>query len=138
MAEQKDYYKIKAVSAHSLGYFEESPLTFRKLLDEELEQEDKRYLDFGRQVHMRILEPKLFKESYTVLNYELPKSEQQKQFCSIYTENSHLKKEDRLILAYSTAYSTKGKSDDKVLQDATDMYDKVKDYLTYLTICLWD
>lgn len=132
MPEQKDYYKIKAVSSHALSYFEESPLTFRKLLDEELEQEDKRYLDFGRQVHMRILEPKAFKESYTVLNYELPKSEQQKQFCTIYTENPQLKKEDRLILAYTTAYSVKGKSEDKVLQDATDMYEKVKDYLTYL------
>lgn len=133
MPEQKDYFKIKAVSSHSLGYFEESPLTFKKFLEEELKEDDKRYLDFGRQVHMRILEPKKFKESYTVLNYELPKSEQQKQFCTTYVENPHLKKEDRLTLAYNTAYSTKGKSDDKILQDAQDMYDKIKDYLTYLT-----
>lgn len=133
MPEQKDYFKIKAVSSHSLSYFEESPLTFKKFLDEEIEEVDKRYLDFGRQVHMRILEPQRFKESYTVLSYELPKSEQQKLFCAVYVERPHMKKEDRLILAYSTAYSTKGKSDDKILQEAKDMYDKLKDYLTYLT-----
>ena len=130
---EKDYHKIRAVSSHSLANFEESPLTFKKFLEEELEKEDKRYLDFGRQIHMRILEPKLFKDSYTVLNYELPKSEQQKTFCTLYVENSHLSKEERLILAYTNAYSVKGKSDDKVLSDATEMYEKIKDYLTYLT-----
>lgn len=133
MPEQKNYYKIRAVSSHALSYFEESPLTFKKLLDDELEQEDKRYLDFGRQVHMKILEPDEFKKSYTVLDYELPKSEQQKLFCTTYVENKTLNKEDRLRLAYNTAYSTKGKSDEKILQDAKDMYDKIKDYLTYLT-----
>lgn len=133
MSNEKDYFKIKAVSSHSLSYFEESPLTFRKLLDDELEKEDKSYLDFGRQVHMRILEPQKFKDSYTVLNYEVPKSEQQKLFCSTYVEFSKLHREDRLVHAYNTAYSTKGKSNDKILQEATDLYEKMKDYLTYLT-----
>ena len=133
MPEEKDYFSIVAVSSHLLSYYEESPRLFKKKLDGEIEDEKKRYLDFGKQVHMRILEPKRFKDCYTVLNYELPKSEQQKLFCTTYVQNNNLSKEERLINAYSLAYSTKGKSDDKVLQEATDMYNKIKDYITYLT-----
>jgi len=132
MPEEKDYFSINAVSSHSLAYFEESPKLFKKKLDGEVEDEKKTYLEFGKQVHMRILEPKRFKQCYTVLNYELPKSEQQKLFCSTYIDNSHMAKTDRLKTSYTAAYSTKSKSDEKLLQEAEELYVKMRDYLTYL------
>jgi len=127
MPEEKSYYKIKAISSHLLQYFEESPLSFIKQLNNELEEEeDKKYLEFGKQVHMRILEPKRFKQCYTVLDYELPKSEQQKQFCLSVANNKSIEE------AYSEVYSTKGKSDEKILQEAMELGKKLQDYIEYL------
>jgi len=127
MPEEKNYFKIKAISSHLLQYFEESPLSFIKQLNGELEEDDnKKYLEFGKQVHMRILEPKRFKQCYTVLDYETPKSEQQKQFC-LAVANNELVEE-----AYSKSYSVKGKSDEKILQEAIDLESKLQDYIQYL------
>ena len=79
--EEKQYYKEKRISSSSLKYFDQSPLTFKRFLDQEIEQEEKSYLTRGKQIHMAILEPELFRKNYTHLAFETPKSEQQKQFC---------------------------------------------------------
>jgi hypothetical protein len=126
MPEEKDYFKIRGVSSHTLQYFEESPLSFKKKLDEELEEDDKKYLEFGKQVHMRILEPKRFKQSYTVLDYDTPKSEQQKQFCEDYVGNNDL------LVSYSNNYKVTT-SDEKVLVQATLLKDKLSKYIEYLS-----
>jgi hypothetical protein len=78
--EEKQYYKEKRISSSSLKYFDQSPLTFKRFLDQEIEQEEKSYLTKGKQIHMAILEPELFRKNYTHLKFETPKSEQQKQF----------------------------------------------------------
>ena len=129
--EEKQYYKEKRISSSSLKYLEQSPLTFKKFLDSEIEQEEKSYLTRGKQIHMAILEPDLFKKNYTHLEFETPKSEQQKQFCDDYllylsTEQSE---DEALGTAYKNNYKS-AKSDPLV--EANALKDKLTKYIEYL------
>ena len=123
--EEKQYYREKRISNSSLKYFELSPLTFKKFLDSEIEQEEKSYLTKGKQIHMAILEPKEFRKNYTHVTFETPNSAQQKQFCEDYIIN------DNLILSYRNNYKTTAK-DEKVLELATELKDKLSKYIEYL------
>jgi len=150
--EEKQYYKEKRISSSSLKYFEQSPLLFKKFLDSELEQGEKRYLVRGTQIHMAILEPKLFKNNYTYLDFETPKSEQQKQFCEDYIKNytqnieveypkgsnketfegpKVLDEDIILLMSYKNNYKTT-KSDEKALEEAKTLKNKLSKYITYL------
>jgi len=144
--EEKQYYKEKRISSSSLKYFELSPLMFKKFLNSEIEFEEKSYLTKGKQIHMAILEPKLFRKYYTSLDFETPKSEQQKKFCEDYIKlyyenfiihNKTFKKnenfDENLILqiAYKNNYKTTAK-DDKILELAKELLDKLSRYISYL------
>lgn len=133
--EEKQYYKEKRISSSSLKYFEQSPLLFKKFLDSELEQESKKFFEKGKQIHMAILEPEEFKKNFTTLDFEIPKSEQQKQFCEEYIETISKQKkisEDvALINAYKNNYKA-AKSDEKILEDAQTLKNKLIRYIEYL------
>jgi hypothetical protein len=136
--EEKQYYKEKRISSSSLKYFDQSPLTFKRFLDQEIEQEEKSYLTRGKQIHMAILEPELFRSNYTHLEFDIPKSEQQKKFCDYYllylsidSGNDYMDENGSLINAYKDSYKTTGK-DEKILEDAKELKDKLAKYIEYL------
>jgi len=137
--EEKQYYKEKRISSSSLKYFEQSPLLFRRFLDQEIDQEEKQYFNRGKQIHMAILEPKLFKKNYTYLDFETPSSAQQKQFCEDYirylTEfpvtDKIIQPDYALIEAYKNNYKTTSK-DDKILEQSKELKDKLSKYIEYL------
>ena len=142
--EEKQYYREKRISNSSLKYFELSPLTFKKFLDSEIEQEEKSYLTKGKQIHMAILEPKEFKKNYTHVTFETPSSAQQKQFCENYInyltvdfslrddpKADELNEDSSLIAAYKDNYKTTAK-DEKVLVLANELKDKLSKYIEYL------
>jgi hypothetical protein len=132
--EEKQYYKEKRISSSSLKYFEQSPLTFKKFLDQELEQEEKRYLEKGKQIHMAILEPDEFTKNYTTVKFDVPKSEQQKQFCEEYIDflKQNLTEDQALTIAYRNNYKTASKSDIKQLEEAISLRNKLQGYIEYL------
>lgn len=129
--EEKDYYKVKAVSSHSLGNFKISPLYFKKKLDRELEEEPMRFLEKGKKVHMKLLEPDLFEQSYIYLDFDKPKSQQQLQFCEDYISSKQKLADDKALEAYKKNYSSTG-SDDKVKEKAVDLKKQLSKYITYL------
>jgi hypothetical protein len=130
--EEKLYYKEKRVSNSSLHYFEQSPLMFKKFLDGEIEQEEKRYLDRGTQIHMAILEPDEFKKNFTTVDFETPKSEQQKQFCEDYIKMvDKVLENEALLEAYKNNYKSATK-EDKALEDARALKTKLIRYIEYL------
>lgn len=131
--EEKQYYKEKRISNSSLKYFEQSPLTFKRFLDSELDQEEKQYFVRGKQIHMAILEPDEFKKNYTHLDFETPKSEQQKQFCDDYLKYLSLDKDEdtALLNAYRDNYKLV-KKDDIQLNDARILKGKLSKYIDYL------
>ena len=126
----KEYYEIEAVSNTSLSWFEQSPLYFKKLLNKEIEQEDYKYYELGTQIHMFPLEPDEFDKNYIHLDYDTPKTEQQKTFCKRVSIKNHQKKDITNI--YKDIYSTKNKSDEKILKEAEELKEKFKTYFQYL------
>jgi hypothetical protein len=129
---EKEYYSEKRVSSSSLKWFEISPLFFRKMLDKEIEQETKRYFEIGKKIHMKILEPNEFDKNYIYLEYNTPKSENQKKFCEDYITSRAKTKDEKLIYAYKNNYSSDKLSDEKVLEKAKETHKDLTKYITYL------
>jgi hypothetical protein len=133
MISEKQYYADKRVSSSSLKWFLESPKMFRKQLDKEIAQIQKSWLNTGRQIHMSILEPKLFDKSYIYLDYDIPKSQNQKDFCEEYVNLANkFVDEARKTEAYTKAYTTKGKSEDKIKEESQKLYNQLAKYIDYL------
>lgn len=128
---EKEYYSEKRVSSSSLKWFEISPLFFRKMLDKEIEQETKRYFEIGKKIHMKILEPNEFDKNYIYLDYETPKSENQRKFCEDYITCRGDKK-TKLIYAYKQNYTADKLSDEKIIEKATELHKGLSKYVTYL------
>jgi hypothetical protein len=124
---EKQYYRESRVSSSSLKWFKKSPLYFKKVLDEEIKQIQLKWFDLGKQVHMAILEPELFEESYITMEHKVPTSANQKLFCENYMTNGYNEEE-----AYEFAYTIKGKSDKKIKEDATKVFKVLENYITYL------
>lgn len=124
----KDYYKEPRVSNSSLSYFQISPRYFKDKLDGIEEESTPSYFIKGQQTHMYLLEPEEFDKTYVFLDYETPKSAQQKAFCEKFARLRSGKKDEKLVKAYKSAYSTK-ESDEKVLEKATKL---AKDYQSYI------
>jgi len=129
---EKEYYKEKRVSSSSLKWFETSPLFFRKMLDKEIEQEQKRYFEIGKKIHMKLLEPLEFEKNYIYLEYDTPKSENQKKFCEDYITYSSKNKLEKLLYAYKNNYSSDKLSDDKIGEKAEELRKSLSKYITYL------
>lgn len=123
---EKQYYREKRVSSTSLGWFEKSPLYFRKRVDEEIVQAKQRYYELGQQVHMAVLEPVEFDKSYITLEYKVPTSANQKKFCEEYMKNK-----DK-VKAYKKSYKVDKKSDKKIEEESEKVFQELRDYITYL------
>src|SRR4030042_2423728 len=80
----KEYYSLPYISNSTLMWFKKSPLFCYKRMNNEVRDLDASYVDFGKQVHMAILEPEEFDNNYTVLEFNKPTSKQQLEFCNNY------------------------------------------------------
>jgi hypothetical protein len=129
---EKEYYSEKRVSSSSLKWFEKSPLLYRKMLDKEIEYAKKRYLEIGKKIHMKLLEPNEFTKNYIYLDYEIPGTENQRQFAEDYITNRNKDKSIRLIESYKKNYSADKLSDEKILEKAEELQKKLSKYITYL------
>jgi len=115
----KNYYDVKAVSNSSLSWLKDgSPKYFKMKLDGLIKEEKKTYYEKGQQIHMYILEPEEFDKEYIFLNYEKPRSAQQKDFCEKYARLRKGKKNEKLVEAYKHAYTTK-ETEEKILEKAS-------------------
>jgi hypothetical protein len=88
---------------------------------------------------MYILEPHEFNKKYVFLDFDTPTSQQQKDFLSKFANSRKKELEsEKLIRLYKEIYSTKNKSDEKILEEATELKKKFKDYIKYLKISKLD
>ena len=135
----KEYYNIKKVSNSSLQYLKESPKLFKAFIDKELEEVKKSYFEKGTMMHMYILEPQEFDKKYVFLDFDTPTSQQQKDFLNKLAYSRKKESEnDKLIRIYSEIYSTKSKSTEKILEEATELKKKYKNYIKYLKLSTVD
>src|SRR5208283_4368269 len=129
---EKEYYQEKRVSSSSLKWFESSPLFFRKMLDKEIEQETKRYFEIGKKIHMKLLEPEEYEKNYIYLEFDTPKSENQRKFCEDYIQLPYKLAGERMVEAYKRNYNVEKLSEDKIKERADELKRDLSKYITYL------
>jgi len=129
----KDYFKEQKISNSSLSYFQISPRYFKAKWDGLEDEETKPYFEKGQQFHMYLLEPEEFDKQYIFLDYETPRSAQQKSFCENFARYKKGTKDEKLIRAYKDAYTTK-ESDEKILEKATKLANDYQSFIKYIKL----
>lgn len=130
----KPYYEDNTrISNSSIGWFlKKGPLYFRNMLDGKEEGLKLPQLEKGTMIHEYILQPDEFWNDYAILEYEVPKVKQQKDFCdwySIFKDTNPLEDDDKLLLdSYNKAYSNK-LSEDAKLSIAKDFALRYDEYI---------
>lgn len=90
------------------------------------------YLERGTMIHMFILQPNEFWDNYIIINYEAPKSDQQKKFAKTFVDSLELEHDKRVLEAFKAAYSTNGKTEDKMLAEGLEIAEKLSGYIDFL------
>lgn len=129
------YYEDNTrISNSSLGWFKISPRYFKDKLDGKIQDEKVPAFETGTMIHMYILQPDEFWDNYVILDYETPKSKEQRIFCETYAHSTELDHDLRLLEAFNSAYRANGKSDNKKLLEAKEIALKYESYIKYLDI----
>ena len=82
-------------------------------------------------IHEYLLQPEEFQKDYVVWDKSRPSSVQEEMFCQALADSIEIEPNKALISAYKAAYSTSGKSDDKVLSEALKKASTLKDYIDF-------
>jgi hypothetical protein len=130
--ELKERYKGLRIS--SLSYFRISPKYCKDRMDEVIEDLDTSYFDLGTKVHYFVLEPNKFNDLYIYLDFPVPKSEQQKNFCEEFAKLAEKQSEDKAAIEiYKKYYSADKKSDQKILSEAMKIVTNFRKYISYIS-----
>lgn len=131
------YYEDNTrISNSNIGWFiKNGPLYLKRMLDGLEDSLKLPQLEKGSMIHEYILQPDEFWNHYVVLDFEIPKVKQQKDFLEEYNKLvkiNPLESQDKLKLeAYRSAYSNK-KPDNKCIEEAEGLIMCYMDYLEYL------
>lgn len=102
------------------------------MLKGEIEGEKSTAMDRGSMIHEYILQPEEFQKDYVVWNKSRPTSAQQEKFCQALAFSTEIEPNRAILDAYKQAYSTAGKSDDKMLSEGLKIASTLKDYVDFL------
>lgn len=129
----KPYYEDNTrISNSAIGWFlKKGPRFYRDMIDGKEEGLKLPQLERGTMIHEYILQPEDFWNDYVILDYEVPKVKQQKDFCEIYANSLELIEDDKKIAAYKSAYSN-SKSSEIVLKEAIELCNRYANYIKAL------
>ena len=124
------YYQDNTrISNSAIGWFlKKGPRYLRDMLDGKEEGLKLPQLERGTMIHEYILQPDEFWNDYTMLDYEVPKVKQQKDFCEAYATSLELTEDDKKLVAYRNSYSN-NKSLEIVLKEASELCNKYSSYI---------
>lgn len=129
-----DYYSdATRISNSSIGWFlKKGPRYFKDMMDGKEEGLKLPQLERGTMIHEYLLQPEEFWNDYVILDYEVPKVKQQKDFCDWYAVAKiadPLEDNDKLLLdSYNKAYTNK-LSDNAKLLIAKDLVERYSEYI---------
>lgn len=130
-----DYYSDKTrINNSGIGWFLKSPKEFYERTNNGISI-DTASTRFGTDIHCYILQPDEFKRTYKIRDFEAPKIQQQKDFCSAmvcYMKNktfSLSEIRELAIRAYTKSYTTTGKSIKTITTSAIDMLIRYKSFI---------
>ena len=128
------YYEDKTrISNSNIGWFlNKGPAFLHKMLTEDVPEEKNPVLERGTMIHEYLLQPEEFQKDYVVWDKAKPFTVQQKKFCQELANTVEIEPDKAIISAYKEAYSTAGKSEDKMLSEGLKIASTLKDYIDFL------
>lgn len=128
------YYEDKTrISNSAIGWFlNKGPTFLHKMLTENIQEEKNLVLERGTMIHEYILQPEEFQKDYVVWDKSRPSSAQQEKFCQELAFSVEIEPNRAVLSAYKNAYSTAGKSEDKMLSEGLKIASTLKDYIDFL------
>lgn len=128
------YYEDKTrISNSNIGWFlNKGPAFLHKMLTEDVPEEKNPVLERGTMIHEYILQPEEFQKDYVVWDKSRPLSVQQQEFCQALAFSTEIEPNRAILDAYKKAYSTVGKSEDKMLSEGLKIASTMKDYIEFL------
>ena len=128
------YYEDRTrISNSNIGWFlQKGPAFLHKMLTNPPPEEKNSVLERGSMIHMYILQPEEFQKTYVVWDKSRPLSAQQEKFCQELAQTLEIEPNRAILSAYKEAYSTAGKSEDKMLSEGLKIASTLKDYIDFL------
>ena len=128
------YYEDKTrISNSNIGWFlNKGPAFLHKMLTEDIPEEKNPVLERGTMIHEYLLQPEEFQKDYVVWDKAKPFSAQQEKFCQELANTIEIEPNKAILSAYQEAYSTAGKSEDKMLSEGLKIASTLKDYIDFL------
>ena len=128
------YYEDKTrISNSNIGWFlNKGPAFLHKMLTEDVPEEKNAVLERGSMIHMYILQPEEFQKTYVVWDKSRPSSPQQEKFCQALAFSTEIEPNRAILSAFKDAYSTAGRSEDKMLSEGLKIASTLKDYIDFL------
>ena len=128
------YYEDKTrISNSNIGWFlNKGPAFLHKMLTEDVPEEKSQALERGTMIHEYILQPEEFQKDYVVWSKSRPTSAQQEKFCQALVSSTEIEPNRAILDAFKQAYSTAGKSEDKMLSEGLKIASTLKDYIDFL------
>ena len=130
----ENYYSDRTrISNSNIGWFlNKGPTFLHKALTEDIPEEKSQALERGTMIHEYILQPEEFKKDYVIWDKSRPTSAQQEKFCQALALSTEIEPNRAILDAYKQAYSTAGKSEDKMLSEGQKIASTLKDYIDFL------
>ena len=128
------YYEDRTrISNSNIGWFlNKGPAYLHKMLTEDVPEEKNPVLERGTMIHEYILQPEEFQKDYVIWDKSRPSSGQQEKFCQALAFSTEIEPNRAILDAYKQAYSTAGKSEDKMLSEGLKIASTLKDYIDFL------
>ena len=127
------YEDLTRISNSNIGWFlQKGPAYLHKMLTDPPPEEKNPVLERGSLIHMYILQPEEFLKTYVVWDKSRPTSAQQEKFCQALANTIEIEPNKAILSAYKEAYSTAGKSEDKMLSEGLKIASTLKDYIDFL------
>ena len=127
------YEDLTRISNSNIGWFlNKGPAYLHKMLTDPPPEEKNYALERGSLIHMYILQPEEFKNTYVVWDKLKPSSAQQEKFCQELANTVEIEPNKAILSAYKEAYSTKGKTEENMLSEGLKIASTLKEYIDYL------
>ena len=123
------YEDMTRISNSNIGWFiKKGPKYLKSRLNNECEGLKLPQLEKGSMIHEYILQPEEFWKDYVILDFEVPKVKQQKEFCEAYSASLELLEDEKKLKAYKSSY-TNQKSPEIALKEVSELCNKYEKYI---------
>lgn len=125
------YYEDKSrINNSAIGYYlNNGPMYLKNILDNTVDNKPTQAMEQGTMIHMMLLQPEEFNDKYVFVNFNIPKTPNQKKFCDEYVNSLEIDPVLAAISAYKASYKVSKQGDSKIASDAKELLSTFEDYI---------